>query len=866
MPDTKIRDQKNSRLEQVTQILGERFSQAEGVDIKAFLEQFYARVSPEDVHALAPENLYGAALSLWKFASQRDPGETKLRIYNPRTEEHGWKASHTIVEIVTDDMPFLVDSITGNLNQWDRQVHLAIHPVIRVRRDDQGRREELLPAVPNGKVGIGEAVMHIQIAAQSDGAVLDKIAADLRGVLADVRVAVTDWPAMQGQLDNAIEQMQTGVFSQSEEEVAESQAFLTWLRDNHFTLLGCQDYSYGGDLGDDALSIVTGSSLGLFRDETRHVLTRPDGVGLIAAVLMAKRFAEREEILLVTKTGVRGTVHRPVHMDYIGIKLYDGHGAVVGERRFVGLFTSSAFNRSPRDIPLLRRKLALSLEHAGLEPGSHDGKAFTHILETYPRDELWQIDVETLTRIAAGILALQERPRIRLFVRRDTFDRYFTVLVYIPRERLNTELRERFTELLCQAVNGRLSNYYTEVSQSPLARLHCIIGIDEGGVPEDLDFGEVEARLIAAARDWRDDFYDALVDQRGEEAANHLAARFGDAFPTSYRERFNAEVALRDIEGIEGLTSGAHVGLHLYRMIDDGDRAVRFKIYHPGAALPLSDCIPMMENMGLRVIGDEMYQITLKGEATVWIQDFLLEEAAGEAIDPGAVKVNFEEAFKRVLSGDMEDDGFNRLVLKAGLEWRQVVILRSLCKYLRQTGIPYGQAYMEDTLARNHGIVQMIAELFQARFDPDLGDGRDGRVGQLDHAIGARLEAVESLDDDRILRRFRNLVHAALRTNHFQTTEDGAPKPYLAIKYDSRAVDELPLPRPFREIFVYSPRVEGVHLRGGKVARGGLRWSDRREDFRTEVLGLMKAQMVRMRSSCPSARKAASCPNGWRPV
>jgi glutamate dehydrogenase len=343
------------------------------------------------------------------------------------------------------------------------------------------------------------------------------------------------------------------------------------------------------------------------------------------------------------------------------------------------------------------------------------------------------------------------------------------------------------------------------VSQSPLARLHFIFGINEGGVPEDLDFAEVEAALIAAARDWRDDFHDVLVDRRGEEGAIRLAARYGDAFPTSYRERFNANIALRDVESMEALNNGAEVGLNIYRMIEDGDHVVRFKIFHPGAALPLSDCLPMMENMGLRVIGDEMFQITPKGQDTVWLHNFLLEEERGEAIDLGAAKANFEAAFARVLRGEVENDGFNRLVLKAGLGWRQVVVLRGLCKYLRQTGIPYGQDYMEDTLARNHALARAIAVMFEARFDPARGDGREGRVARLDQVITERLEAVESLDDDRILRRFRNLVHAALRTNHFQMAEDGGPKSYLAIKFDSQAVDELPLPRPFREIFVYSP-------------------------------------------------------------
>ena len=860
MLDTKSKEDKDSRLQEVSRILGKRFKSAEADKINAFFEQFYARVALEDIRDTPPEDLYGAALSLWKFAARRSVGETKLRVYNPAIEEHGWKSSHTIVEIITDDSPFLIDSVTGNLNYWGCQVHLVIHPVIRLRRDDAGERVELLPPAANGKAGLSEAVMHIQIAEQSDQDALQKIADDLRGVLADVKVAVADWPGMQTQLDDAIDHMAKGQFPQNGEEVEESQSFLAWIRDNHFTLLGCRDYSYSRSNGDDHLTIVPGTSLGIFRDEGRHVLTRQDIGGAPNVTPIAKRFFRREEILLITKTGVRGTVHRPGHMDYIGIKRYDEKGKLLGERRFVGLFTSSAFNRTPRDIPLLRRKVAQALELAGLDPTGHDGKALTHILETYPRDELWQIDVSTLTRIATGILALQERPRMRLFARRDPFDRYFSVLVYIPREKLSTELRERFADLLCRAVNGRLSNYYTEIGLSPLARVHYILGINEGGAPEGIDFADIEARLIAAARDWRDDFYDVLVEHWGEEGGNRLAARYGKAFPTSYTERFSAEIALRDIDSIETMINGAGVGLNFYRQIEDADHVVRFKIYHPGRALPLSDCLPMMENMGLRVIGEEPFQISLGGEETIWLHNFLLEEKDGDGIDLSTVKAGFEDAFLKVWAGDVEDDGFNRLVLKAGLVWRQVVVLRSLSKYLRQIGIAYSQEYMADTLAKNHGITRMIAALFQACFDPAADADRQARADQLAADIISGLDAVESLDEDRILRRFLNLVQAGLRTNYFQTAEDGGPKPYLAIKFDSQAVDELPLPRPSREIFVYSPRVEGIHLRGGKVARGGLRWSDRREDFRTEVLGLMKAQMVKNAVIVPVGSKGGFVP------
>ncbi|MDP6344059.1 MAG: NAD-glutamate dehydrogenase, partial [Alphaproteobacteria bacterium] len=862
MLDSRLQEERDALLGQVSQMLTKRFKRAEAGDIDAFVTHFYARVPSEDVNEFTVENLYGAALSLWKLAARRQPGRAKLRVYNPRTEEHGWKSSHTVVELITDDMPFLVDSVTGNLNRWGYQVHLAIHPVFALRRDGDGNRLEMLGTAGNGNgaEALTESMMHVEINEQGDPAVLKRIAADLGAVLDDVRSAVEDWPVMVSRLDEAIDQLKKGKLPFDKDEVVETRAFLEWMRDDHFTFLGCRDFRYSRKDGDDHLTVVPGASFGILRDESRYVLTDQSTQGLVDVAPIAMQFIRRPELAMITKTGVRGTVHRPVHMDYIGVKRYDGKNKMIGERRFVGLFTSSAYNRTPRDIPLLRRKVLQVVARAGLELQSHDGKALTHILESYPRDELLQIDVETLARISTGILALQERPRFRVFARRDKFDRFYSILVYMPRETLSTELREKFAQILCAAVNGRLSNYYTEVSSSPLARLHYIIGINEGGPPDEVDFTALEQRLKAEARSWQDDFYDALVEHWGEEGGNRLAARYSSAFPTNYTENFNAELALHDVESIETLAEKGDLALNFYRTIEDPDHMVRFKIFHPGAAVPLSDCLPMMENMGLKVIGEEPYLVRLGDDQRVWIHDFLLAEPGGEAIDLTELKGTFEEAFAKVWHGEMENDCFNRLVLKAGLAWREVVVLRALCKYLRQTGIAFSQDYMGDTLANNPAITRLISNLFMVRFDPDDKTRRKRRMDDLAKGVTAGLEAVESLDEDRILRRFLNLVQSALRTNYFQAADGGGPKPYLSIKFDSQAVDELPLPRPFREIFVYSPRVEGVHLRGGMVARGGLRWSDRREDFRTEVLGLMKAQMVKNAVIVPVGSKGGFVP------
>ncbi|HZD26442.1 MAG TPA: NAD-glutamate dehydrogenase domain-containing protein, partial [Alphaproteobacteria bacterium] len=841
MLDSRSSDERAERIEKVVGHLRKRLAPEEAEGAEEFVRIFYANVGLDDLRQETTENLYGAALSMWRFSARRQPGEARIRVFNPKVEESGWASPHTIVEIANDDMPFLVDSVTGYLNQRGYPVHLVIHPIVRVERDAEGLRHQLLPRGRRSRGSVRESLMQVQIGEQSEPAVQQAIAEGLHDVLRDVRLAVDDWRQMLERLEQTVAELAAA----PGDDVEETRNFLTWMREDHFTFLGCRDYSYRRRGDDGEVAVVPESGLGILRDEERHVLTPPSANAEQDLAPIARQFVARPETLLITKTSVRGTVHRPVHMDYVSVKRFAPDGSVIGERRFVGLFTASAYNRTPRDIPLLRRKVAQVVERAGLEPDSHDGKALLHILETYPRDELFQIDLDTLSRISHGILEIQERPHIRLFVRRDPFDRYFSVLIFVPRERLATDLRKTFESILLRALNGRVSNYYTQVSDSPLARIHYIIGINPPGPPAEIDFALLEQRLIEAARSWQDELHDKLVGRWGEERGTRLAQHYAQAFPPSYTESFNAELALHDIEHMERLAEGADAALDFYRLIEDPVNAVRFKIFNVETAVPLSDCLPMLEHMGLKVIGETPHLLKLDGRADVWIHDFYMEDPQGREIDLGRLKGLFEEAFGEVWRGAVESDGFNRLVLGAGLSWREVVVLRAYCKYLRQTGIAFSQDYMEATLAHNPEIARSLVALFRCRFDPDEEGDREASAAARVQEVTAGLEAVSSLDEDRILRRFLNLVQSSLRTNYFQPGADGGPKPYLSIKFDSQKVAGLPLPRPFREIFVYSPRVEAVHLRGGKVARGGLRWSDRREDFRTEVLGLMKAQMVK---------------------
>ena len=833
------RESKADRIGEVAAHARKRLDTASAAEFEGFVRTVYDRVPAEDVLARSAESLYGAALGLWKFTEQRDTGAAKVRVYNPNIAEHGWVSPHTIIDVANDDMPFLVDSVGAEIERRGLATHLIVHPTVAIQRDGAGARVKT-PGRDSGAPA--ESLMHIEIDAQSAPELLEAIGAGIEKVLADVRAAVEDWAQMRAKLGESIASLKDSPPPLPAEERDEVTAFLEWIGADHFTFLGFRDYRYGTVKERTVPRLVAGSGLGILREPGVHVLRGRRGLGAFSAA--ARHFLAIPDAVMIIKADVHATAHRRVHMDYIGIKKYDDQGNAVGERRFIGLFTSAAYNRTPRDIPYLRRKVARTLERAEFNPVGHDGKALLNVLETFPRDELFQISEEDLFETALGIMRLQERPRIRLFVRRDRFERFCSCLVYLPRELYSTRLRERTQGILAAAYDGTISAFFTQLGESNLARLHIIVRTTPEQVP-DPDLDRIEALIVQAARSWDDNLRDALIERQGEEAGNRLRDVYRDAFPTAYKEIFSAAEALADIGKIEEVTNAAStLATSMYRPIEAATDSVRFKIYHPTDHVPLSDCLPMFENMGLKVIEERPYRVRRRGEpGVVWMQDFLMVHPTGAAFDPGPIRENFQEAFGRVWHGDAEDDGFNRLVFGARLGWREVSIVRAYCKFLRQARIEFSQPYMEDTLAAHPGITRLLVDLFHARFDPSAAIA--DREGVLVAAVTAALDSVKSADQDRIIRRYLDVIQASLRTNYFQADADGEPKPYLSIKLDSRALAELPQPRPFAEIFVYSPRVEAVHLRGGKVARGGVRWSDRREDFRTEVLGLMKAQVVK---------------------
>ncbi len=850
-------DKADQRRADLARLIEAKLKAPEKDAVLGFADTFYTATQADDLCDRPAEQLFGAVMTAWRHLAKRAPGEALIDLINPRMAEHGWSCAHTVVSIVTDDMPFLVASITNALVAEGIQLHLVVHPVVETKRNDAGVRDAAGQPVR-------EAVIHIEIDEQPEGEALDRLTAQLKGVMTDVRASVEDWPQMLDKLSVVMDELKASPPKIEAEEVDEVLAFLDWLKVGNFTFVGVRDYSFEpGSDGD--LMLEPGEGLGILRDPEVHVLRGASGHTAVTAQVRA--YLEQPDPILTMKANIRSTVHRPVYLDYVGVKRFNAEGVAVGETRFVGLFTANAYTSSILNIPHFRRKAAAVMAEAGFSHDGHDGKALLNVLETFPRDEFIQIDPETLYDYALGIMHLQERPRTRLFVRQDRYRRFCSALVYMPRERYNSDIRAEVGKLLVKALNGRLSAYYPAFGEDALARVHFIIGTDAETAVE-LDAEAVRAledTIAEKVRDWRDGLNEALIEARGEALGNSLYACYRNAFSVGYRASFDPHIAVSDIEQVEHVKDTGALQLALYRRMEDQSFEARFKIFKTGEAVALSDCLPMLENLGVRVISEAAYSIEPRGAEHVALHDFMIETQDQAPLDLDAVRSNFEQAFACVWAGRCENDGFNKLVLTAELGWTDIALLRAYAKYLRQTGTPFSQAFMEEALNSHGQIARHLAQLFHARFDPGFdGDRAQAQTG-IQEAIMAELDAVSSLDQDRMIRRFVNLITNTLRTNAYQAGADGARHAYQSFKIDSQKVEGLPLPRPHVEIFVYSPQVEGVHLRFGKVARGGLRWSDRREDFRTEVLGLVKAQQVKNAVIVPVGSKGGFVPKRLPP-
>ncbi|HJW93035.1 MAG TPA: NAD-glutamate dehydrogenase [Thermoanaerobaculia bacterium] len=823
--------------------------------VEHFVRRFFAHVAPDDIIYTALDTLLGSALSLYEFGVERKPGEAKVRLFNPTAEKNGWGLEHTVVEIVNDDMPFLVDSVSAEINKRDRTIHLLLHPVLRVRRDHDGRRVEITDTMNAPTDVMVESYMHVEIDEETEQSELEALKSSIERVLGQVRLAVVDWRAMRAKLKEDIAEIATETLPMPAEEVEEAKKFLEWLDDGNFIFLGYRRYAFETHDGKDFLPPDSASGLGTLKPIRDEALDR----GAQPLSEQDSQYARRKDLLIITKANTRSVVHKPVPMDRIGVKRYDDNGNLIGEDRFLGLFTSAAYSRSVREIPMLRLKFNRVMERSALDPHSHNGKALVDILETFPRDEFLQITDADLFEISRGILLLQERQRLALFTRKDVFERFVSCFVFVPRDRYTPEFKERAKQILLDAFEGRDAAIHDYVTDSPLARGVFIIWMRPGQRVPEVDIKRLEAILSDAARTWGDHLLDLMTQIHGEEEGVELHRRYKKAFSLAYTERFEADAAEHDVERLEEVIATGNMVVDLYRHRGDGERQFHCKIVHGGAPVPLSEIMPRLENMGLKVLAEVPYEVHPLGTPLpIRIRDFALD-AQGLQDDLTDVRDKFQDAFVRVWRHEAEDDGFNRLVLAAELEWHEVVVLRAYCKYMRQIGVNLSEAYVQQTLANNPAITRLLVQLFRNHFDPELGPAmmRDAKassaVGMGRHAAGLGIRAqiedaldkVKNPDEDRILRLYVSLIEATLRTNYFQRDAAGDRKSYLSFKLESKAVPDLPLPRPMFEISVYAPSMEGIHLRAGKVARGGIRWSDRREDFRTEILGLMKAQNVK---------------------
>ncbi|MGW1544162.1 NAD-glutamate dehydrogenase [Streptomyces sp. NPDC002309] len=822
--------------------------------VLAFLQRYYLHTAPEDLADRDPVDVFGAAYSHYRLAENRPQGTANVRVHTPTVEENGWTCSHSVVEVVTDDMPFLVDSVTNELTRQGRGIHVVIHPQVVVRRDVTGHLIEVLSTPPAGELPHDahvESWIHVEIDRETDRSDLKQITADLLRVLSDAREAVEDWGKMrEGALRIAEELSEEPAPADlPAEEIEEARELLRWLAADHFTFLGYREY----ELRDDSLGAVPGTGLGILRSDPHHETgeSHPVSPSFERLPADARAKAREHKLLVLTKANSRSTVHRPSYLDYIGVKKFDEQGNVVGERRFLGLFSSAAYTESVRRVPVIRRKVEDVLSRAGFSPHSHDGRDLLQILETYPRDELFQTPVDELQTIVTSVLYLQERRRLRLYLRQDEYGRYYSALVYLPRDRYTTGVRMRIIDLLKEELGGTSVDFTAWNTESVLSRLHFVIRVPQGTELlqlSDADKDRIEARLVEAVRSWLDGFSEALNAEVGEERAAELLRSYHNAFPEGYKADHSPRAAVADLGHLERLTEENDFALSLYEPVGAGPDERRLKIYRKGDAVSLSRVLPVLNRLGVEVMDERPYELRCADGSVAWIYDFgmrMPKAQHGADYHGDDARERFQEAFAASWTGKAENDGFNALVLSAGLTWRQAMVLRAYAKYLRQASSTFSQDYMEDTLRNNVHTTRLLVSLFEARMSPERQRAGHEIVDALLEELEAALDQVASLDEDRILRSFLTVIKATLRTNFFQEARGGRPHEYVSMKFDPQAIPDLPAPRPAFEIWVYSPRVEGVHLRFGKVARGGLRWSDRREDFRTEILGLVKAQMVK---------------------
>ncbi|WP_284742177.1 NAD-glutamate dehydrogenase [Amycolatopsis sp. RTGN1] len=832
-------------------------------EIGELIRLYYRHIPAEEIVGDEPVNLVGAVRSHLQLAKSRMPGRPAVRLLNPTVAEDGWAREATVVQVVTDDMPYLVDSIAAEFARDGVQVQRIVHPIVVVSRDLTGELQEVHPDADPGEPpanSAAESWMYIEIDFVTDPNRARELDNRLSSVLGDVREVVEDAEKMAQTACQLASELETDPPKLPQAEVAEGARLLRWLADGHFTFLGYRRYELVDnphpDSDDPALRAVLASGLGVLRQDSLAARGLTAGPDTAASALSPT-------LLVLTQASAPSTVHRPVYPYYVGVKTFDGEGHVTGEHRFLGMFTTTALHENVLDIPVVCKRVREVIHRAGFPMESFSGQRMLEVLQNWPRADLFSADTDSLYSTTTGAITLSDRRRLRLFLRRDPYGRFYSCLVYLPQDRYTTRSRLAMQEVLLEELEGTQLEYSARIGETVLAQVHFMVHTDPTRRLE-LDTPRIQDRLNDAVRSWDDRMVEAVLDERrersdggvavgvlGEESATEQGQRFASVFPEGYREDFSAEEALADLRALDSLTDEGDLALSFYLPADAEPGERRFKLYLRGEGVTLSKVLPVLQAMGVEVVDERPYELHREDGGACWIYDFglridqkVMAKPDAEAIT--ALRDRFQDAFEAAWRGDAEVDGLNGLVLRAGLTWRQAAVLRAYSRYLRQAGSAFSQDYIQNTLLNHTQVATKLLRLFEARFDPQLGDAdREAATEALASELSAMIDEVTSLDEDRILRRLMAVIQATLRTNYHVTDADGAPRTYLAIKLDPAGVPDLPEPRPRFEIFVYSPRVEGVHLRFGEVARGGLRWSDRREDFRTEILGLVKAQAVK---------------------
>ncbi|WP_129974088.1 MULTISPECIES: NAD-glutamate dehydrogenase [unclassified Pseudomonas] len=842
---------------QLQAALAQHISEQALPQVALFAEQFFGIISLDELTQRRLSDLAGCTLSAWRLLERFDHAQPQVRVYNPDYERHGWQSTHTAVEVLHHDLPFLVDSVRTELNRRGYSIHTLQTTVLSVRRGSKGELLEILPKGTTGEGVLHESLMYLEIDRCANAAELNVLSKELEQVLGEVRVAVSDFEPMKAKVQEILTKLDNSAFAVDADEKTEIKSFLEWLVGNHFTFLGYEEFTVVDQADGGHIEYDQNSFLGLTKllrtgltNEDRHIED------------YAVKYLREPTLLSFAKAAHPSRVHRPAYPDYVSIREIDADGKVIKEHRFMGLYTSSVYGESVRVIPFIRRKVEEIERRSGFQAKAHLGKELAQVLEVLPRDDLFQTPVDELFSTVMSIVQIQERNKIRVFLRKDPYGRFCYCLAYVPRDIYSTEVRQKIQQVLMERLKASDCEFWTFFSESVLARVQLILRVDPKN-RIDIDPLQLENEVIQACRSWQDDYAALTVETFGEANGTNVLADFPKGFPAGYRERFAAHSAVVDMQHLLNLSEKKPLAMSFYQPLASGPRELHCKLYHADTPLALSDVLPILENLGLRVLGEFPYRLRHTNGREFWIHDFAFTAAEGLELDIQQLNDTLQDAFVHIVRGDAENDAFNRLVLTAGLPWRDVALLRAYARYLKQIRLGFDLGYIASTLNNHTDIARELTRLFKTRFylARKLGsEDLDDKQQRLEQAILTALDDVQVLNEDRILRRYLDLIKATLRTNFYQTDANGQNKSYFSFKFNPHLIPELPKPVPKFEIFVYSPRVEGVHLRFGNVARGGLRWSDREEDFRTEVLGLVKAQQVKNSVIVPVGAKGGFLP------